>query len=120
MAFADEINNAIGAHGLWKTRLKHSITYTKSDFPVEQVSQDNLCEFGKWLYSCGPEEKKSAEWLAVRDLHAKFHRSAGQVLDLALQGKKKEAEEVLSGGEFAKVSGELNSALMKWKQSRAE
>jgi Chemoreceptor zinc-binding domain len=114
---SDQINNAIGAHGLWKTRLKYSIEHGKSDFATEQVRMDNLCEFGKWLYSCSAEQKKSPDWKNIKDLHGKFHAAAANVLELALKGKKKEAETELLNGNFSKVSNMLTSSLMQWKNS---
>lgn len=113
----DQINKAIGAHGLWKTRLKYSIEHSKSDFSAAEVRMDNLCEFGKWLYACSAEQKNSLDWKNIKNLHGKFHAAAASVLELALKGKKEEAEIEFLNGNFTKVSNELNSALIQWKQS---
>jgi len=47
MAIAEEITKAIGAHGMWKQRLRQAIDTGKSEFTVERVRPDNLCDFGK-------------------------------------------------------------------------
>jgi len=118
MALRDEIMKAVGAHGEWKMRLKAAITNGKSEFQVSTVQKDNECPFGKWLYSSLSEVKSSAEYESVRQLHAKFHTEAANVLDLALKGNKAEAEKSLeSGGTFAQASTELTNALMAWRNS---
>lgn len=54
----------------------------------------------------------------MQDLHAKFHVEASDVLDLALKGKKKEAEERMSAtGIFAKYSSALTAAMIRWKDA---
>jgi chemoreceptor zinc-binding protein len=121
MAAAEEINKAIGAHGMWKQRLREAIDTGKSDFTVERVRPDNLCDFGKWLYSLPTTDQTSAHWRTVRELHGKFHIEAAHVLGLAVGGLKQEAEKKLdNASQFTKISSELTGAMMKWKASLAE
>ncbi|MFZ4698832.1 MAG: hypothetical protein ACOYMG_02165 [Candidatus Methylumidiphilus sp.] len=47
MSYQDEIDKALTAHAAWKQHLNAAITNGSSEFPVSQVSADNLCEFGK-------------------------------------------------------------------------
>ena len=52
----------------------------------------------------------------VQSLHADFHGAVAHVLELAVAGKTKEAEEAMRKGEqFAEVSSHLVQALMEWK-----
>lgn len=118
MAIAEEITKAIGAHGMWKQRLRQAIDTGKSEFTVERARPDNLCDFGKWLYSLPPADQKSSHWKSVQDLHGKFHAEAAQVLGLAVRGNKQEAErEIAAESKFTKISSELTVAMMKWKES---
>ena len=118
MAIAEEITNAIGAHGMWKQRLRQAIDTGKSDITVERVRPDNLCDFGKWLYSLPPGNQQVSHWTTVRDLHGKFHAEAARVLGLAVRGHKQEAEqEFAAESQFAKISTQLTGAMMKWKES---
>lgn len=118
MANKDEITKAIGAHGLWKQRLRQAIDTGKSDFTVEKVRPDNNCDFGKWLHGLAAGDKTSAHWKTVQELHANFHQEASRVLDLALKGKKPDAEKgIAPDSPFAKVSTSLTGAMMKWKES---
>ena len=118
MANAAEITKAVGVHGLWKQRLRQAIDTGKSEFTVERVYPDNGCDFGKWLHGLPAADKTSEDWKKVQQLHAQFHVEASRVLDLALKGHKPEAENALIGDSpFAKVSGDLTVAMMKWKES---
>ena len=120
MAAVEEINKAIGAHGMWKQRLREAINTGTSDFTVERVRPDSLCDFGKWLYSLPAHDQASLHWKTVRELHGKFHLAAAHVLGLAVGGHKQHAERELdTGSNFTKISAELTSAMMKWKSSRS-
>lgn len=115
----EEIDKAIGAHGMWKTRLKQAIESGKSDISVETIRQDNQCNFGKWLYggSLSAADKSSVHYKTVRDLHAEFHRCAARVADLALTGMKGDADKMLAlDGDFTTVSARLTAAMMEWKK----
>jgi methyl-accepting chemotaxis protein len=114
----DEIGKAISAHGMWKTRLKSAVDAGQSEFKVDTVKQDNQCDFGKWLYGTGiPAATKVTEnYKRCKDLHAKFHLAAANVLFLAVTGKKAEAQKALAvGSDFAKISSELTRAMMEWQ-----
>ena len=117
MVDPETIQKAIGAHGMWKARLKTAIATGKSEFQVTNVKVDNLCEFGKWLYALPVQERTSPAGKAVQDLHAKFHQEAAKVLDLALRGQKADAEKAIElGSEFAKTSADLTRAMMNWQK----
>ncbi len=116
MDIKGEITKAIGAHGMWKQRLRKAIDTGTSEFTVVGVRPDNNCEFGKWLHSLPTDIKISDHWKKVQTLHASFHVEASQVLNLALSGKKTEAEMALNTGKFSQISGELTGAMMKWQK----
>lgn len=110
----DNIDKAIVAHNFWKARFKEAISGGKIDFSVDFVRSDRNCDFGKWLYSIGLYD--SEHWRNVVDLHSKFHQVAAKVLELILQGKSKEADEMLSvSGEFSQTSAKLTKAMLAWK-----
>ncbi len=111
-----EIQNAIGAHGKWKFNLKLAVNNGKSDFEVEKVKVDNLCDFGKWLHGdhIDAQTKQGKPYEVVTRLHREFHLCASEVLRLALDGHKNRASDLLEG-EFAERSAILVKALNKWK-----
>ena len=122
MPLKDEITVAVGAHGLWKSRLRQAIQTGKCEATVQGVRVDNQCKFGQWLY--GPSitgtEKALAGYRECRELHARFHSAAAHVLELALAGQKTQAEAAMQeGSEFAKISHDLTDAMLRWQKTAA-
>jgi methyl-accepting chemotaxis protein len=115
-----QIERALAAHGSWKSHLKEAVRTGRSTRNAAEAGTDNACEFGKWFYGLPPAERDTQNGRDVRALHAEFHRIAGAVLELALAGRREEAEHLLeAGGEFAQVTAKLTFALIGWK-SRLE
>jgi len=115
---SEEIKNTIGAHGIWKQRLRRAIESGNGDFTVDKIKVDHQCDFGKWLHSLSSDEKNSPHWHNIQQLHAKFHIEAARLFELATQGKQQEAlDAMLIGGDFARLSGQLTMAMVKWKST---
>ena len=113
-----EITKHIAGHSKWKQRLRQAIDTGQSEWEVAGVKPDNLCEFGKWVHAMPPDVKSTDHCKKVIELHARFHVAAAAVLDLALSGKKEEAEKAVAmGGEFSTASVQLTQAMMHWKRS---
>ena len=68
MSIKEEINKAIGAHGMWKFRLDQAVEKGTSEFTVDNVRKDNLCDFGRWLY--GPTVPAAMKKMPGRELPA--------------------------------------------------
>jgi len=118
MSTKDAITKGIGAHGMWKQRLIDAIKTGKSEWTPSVVCQDNQCDFGKWLYSCTASEKTSEHYENIKELHANFHKTAAEVLTLALAGKKNEAEAAIGNdSEYKSISASLTMEMIKWKSS---
>ena len=116
MALEDEITKAIGAHGMWKMRLRSAINAGKADADPAEVAKDNACAFGQWLHGATipPAMRASADYATVRKLHADFHKCASKVLACVASGHKDQADAIMTG-EYATISGDLTAAMMKWK-----
>jgi hypothetical protein len=116
MVHSEEIDQAIAAHGYWKAYLLNAIKTGQIDIPVEMVRSDNQCIFGRWLATC-PLEDISHHFIAVKERHEEFHKTAARVVELVLAGKKDDAEKMMSpDGEYARISTELTLAMMAWKK----
>jgi hypothetical protein len=116
MVTKDAIDSALTAHSAWKQRLVTAVATGTSDFKPPDVSIDNACQFGKWLYALPPHEMQSEHCQKVKALHADFHKSAGEILRLALTGRAEEAKKRLeSGGDYMATTGKLAIALQTWK-----
>src|SRR4030067_1327121 len=84
MAFEHEITKAIGAHGVWKMRLRTAIDSGKADANAADVAKDNACPFGQWLYGAVPQAARTgADHAAGRKLDADFHQCAPKVIERA-------------------------------------
>ncbi len=116
MSQSELISKAMWAHGQWKHRLRKAVDTGSSEFSVKTVCADDQCDFGKWLNGMPPERKGAADWKNIKTLHAQFHVEAGRVLELALGGRKAEAEKALGmGSGYSKASANLIAALDAWK-----
>lgn len=114
----DEIKKAVGAHAMWKARLKNVIDTGKTDVPIETIRKDNECVFGKWLYGAAipADAKTSDHYKKVKDLHAEFHKVAAHVVEKVISGKKTEAEALVgANGEFTNISTKLTPTMMEWQ-----
>lgn len=112
-----QINDAIGAHGAWKMRLRTAISTGQSDITARAAGCDDACKFGQWLYgsAISPATKTGMPYQVVKRLHADFHRAAGGVMERALAGDKATATALMEN-EFSARSEVLVKALTKWKR----
>lgn len=119
MAYKDEIDLAIEAHQLWKTRLAEAIHSHTVDVPVERIARDDCCEFGAWLYSDKINDliKASQRYKLVRHLHADFHKAAAEVAACVVNSDSQSANELMSeSGRFSVASKRLVAALLDWRK----
>jgi len=113
---SEQVRNAIGAHGAWKLKLKTAIATSRFASDPANVSRDDQCDFGRWLYSSSLDEatRTGKPYQVVRRLHAEFHSCAGKVLALAISGRAEEAS-TLFNSEYDEKSSTLVRALTKWR-----
>lgn len=118
--FTQQINDAIGAHGQWKLRLRTAISTGRSEVTPMVARCDDQCAFGKWIHGpkIDPAVKTGLPFQVVKRLHAEFHQSAGTVLSLALSGDAKGAQKMLDS-DYGDRSEKLVRALSKWKREVA-
>jgi hypothetical protein len=116
-----DIAQAIRAHAAWKRQLRCAIDTGCTDLVVEDIGREDVCEFGRWLNETPFLDGNQDEHLKViRHLHAQFHRVAAATLQLALRGRKAEAERAMgAGGAYSRVSLRLTTALNGWRGSIA-
>ena len=117
MSLKQEINSAIATHSMWKSRLHAAINTGVLDVSAETITKDDQCPFGRWLQTVEPSVRDSEEYKRVKELHAKFHVAAAKVVELALAGKKNEAEQLMGvNGEYAVITTKLVMELMAWEK----
>ncbi|WP_439121797.1 CZB domain-containing protein [Marivita sp.] len=109
-----QLNNAIGAHGAWKLRLRMAAQTPGGNDMSATAGDHRNCEFGRWLESLPADTKSMPEAQDTIALHAAFHQTAGRTAQLVHQGKKDAAITMLDT-ELADASNALKSAVSKWK-----
>ena len=81
---------------------------------VVNVRQDDRCRIGRWLHG-SPELRAHRGFRNVVTLHARFHREASRVLELALGARRDEARKLTDEGSvYRKISADLTRALESW------
>ncbi len=113
-----ELQQAIAAHAMWKSRLKGALAHGGTDQDVNVVRLDDQCAFGKWLHGCDAALKRTPFHDVVRRLHAEFHVRSAEVLSLATSGKKAEAEQLMGPkGAWTEASVALTAKMMEWQRT---
>jgi hypothetical protein len=114
-----EIIKAVSAHVMWSAKLKTAIHSGDSSYSLPEIEANDRCELGKWLKSqISPELKNSPHYTRALELHNQFHRVAGKIFGLAINGKSTEALKAIeANGDFAKASASLVSELRAWNKA---
>jgi len=92
------IGGALQAHNAWVQRFETALKEgSGAQLDPEQVSPDNRCILGKWLYDPNTRERFETipEFKALRDTHTAFHREASLVIVALRQGNNREAQLML-------------------------
>ncbi|MEZ5933165.1 MAG: CZB domain-containing protein [Alphaproteobacteria bacterium] len=115
-----QINAAIGAHGVWKLKLKTAIDLGRAEVTPDELRCDSHCAFGEWLHSDVLSEsiKAGKPYQVIRRIHAEFHECAADILSHAISGRKDDAKAMFDK-DYAERSGKLTQALYKWKREVA-
>jgi methyl-accepting chemotaxis protein len=115
----EQIQKAITAHGVFKVRLSMIVEAGTTEMTAATAAADSRCPVGQWLYGgLDPSVKASAHYQTVMDLHATFHRAAGDVMALSLARKQGEALAAMeTPSTFKQASDKLVAALTAWSDS---
>lgn len=113
-ALKAQVHATIQAHCLWKAQLSTALTLGTTPFRAADVSRDDRCRCGQWLQGMR-SERTSQRWERAREIHARFHAEAGNVLALVLAGKRSEARALASpGGPYLEASQLFIEELQSW------
>lgn len=90
-----EIKQEINQHLEWIERIASLLgTEEVTQEKIDELTQHDKCELGRWL---GAEESAAyrgfAEFPALIDSHAEFHRLAGELLSALEKGEETQAIE---------------------------
>lgn len=107
--------SAIEAHVRWKVRLEAYIAGTSEEtLDAEAISRDDQCMLGKWIYGEGGQEHgDNPRFDAMKEIHAKFHRCAGDVVRTVDAGDPVKAKDLLCKGDYASYSHRIKAELAR-------
>lgn len=113
-----DFNAAISAHIDWKMKLSKYLQNPDGTLDHNKVCLDNACALGKWIYGDGQSHQQSHSDLysALKESHASFHRTAGDIIKLINSGHREQAEAMLGpSGPYLSVSEKTVSLIRKLK-----
>lgn len=110
-----DIVSAIEAHVRWKIRLEAHINGTSTEnLDPDTVCKDDQCTLGRWIHGHGRARYGAAAlFLSLEQTHAKFHRSAADIIRQANAGDKAGALAMLNEGVYAKYSYAVKTELAR-------
>jgi hypothetical protein len=112
-----DLDDAIKMHAAWKTKLAEYLRSPNGSLRSEELEPDNRCELGKWIHSSVAVHGHHAEYHAMKDEHARFHRAAAGVVRKAHEGASVSEEIALgSNSAFGVASQKLVLAIMGIKR----
>ncbi len=83
--------SVVKAHIRWFHHLRKAVETGESDMAPAAVAIDTECEFGKWVHSELHGLCSAALFEQIHRIHADFHRTAAEILTLALNGRQADA-----------------------------
>jgi hypothetical protein len=87
---------------------------SKESLDPEVIGTDNKCALGQWLYGEAKQHAQLPEYAALIKQHAEFHKSASEVLRLALAGQAEMAKASLTNeGPFVTTSVRTITAIRR-------
>lgn len=112
-----ELEKAIAAHSLWKTKLRNTIKGGEAPSLLTARSA-TACEFGKWLATLPKSGEASVHVERALKAHAAFHEAAAAVLLHLQAGRTAEAEATMSvNGAYSVASAHLTQVMLAWREA---
>jgi hypothetical protein len=113
MGIKSDIEDAIKVHGAWKARFRDFLN-GKAGLDLSEVGQTNACKLGMWLGDGANRMLSPENHAKTCELHAQFHRVAGDIVHNIKQKDFMAARQSLApAGAFDKASHELCAFLRK-------
>jgi methyl-accepting chemotaxis protein len=115
-----DFDQAIASHAAWKRRLSHYLNKPDQTLQPGEISPDNKCDLGKWIFEMAVQYGKFPEYSRLREEHSRFHKAAADIVQRANAGEKV-TEEIALGAksEFSAATTAVVQAIMAMKLKRA-
>ena len=113
MGIKSDIENAIEVHGAWKAKFRDFLN-GKAGLDMSRVGHTDACKLGTWLVDGGRRMLSPEDHAKACELHAHFHRVAGDIVHNIKQKDFMAAREALTtAGAFDQASQALGAFLRK-------
>ena len=113
----EDLEQAIGAHEVWKQRLRDTLRSGRSEIPATTACRHDLCNFGQWLDktidAVPPQDR--APYEVVNDLHIRFHHNVASVIASIERGNMQAAHDIMDDS-CDYVMEELVGLLHDWRR----
>ena len=88
-----DMKAALDAHAAWIKRLDDQLNGVSDEvIDLATVSSDCKCVLGKWIHGDALQQfGESGAYTELRQVHADFHRKAGEVLYNVISGEREQA-----------------------------
>ena len=108
-----DIEDAIKVHGAWKAQFRDFLS-GKAGLDVSEVGHTDACKLGMWLGDGARRMLSPVDHAKACELHAQFHRVAGEIVHNIKQKDFMAARQALTAdGAFDQASHELGAFLRK-------
>jgi hypothetical protein len=109
-------DQAIAAHSAWKQKLADYLAKHDGSLKHAEITLDNKCLLGQWIYGEGSQYSNLAEYSALKAEHARFHKAASEVVRKADSGHAVSEETALGAkSDFLAASSAVVMAIMHIK-----
>jgi methyl-accepting chemotaxis protein len=116
-----DFDEAVGTHSRWKREVRRYLGRQDGSLRPAEVSLDNKCELGQWIYGEGAQYSSFPEYTKLKYEHARFHLAAGELVRKANSGDLIAAEaEPCSSSDFSTSSAAVVIAIMAMKNRVSE
>lgn len=113
MGMKSEIEEALHAHTLWRTRFKDFLN-GKAAFDIETISTTDQCDFGRWLDHEGHRMMPASLHDEICMVHKEFHLVAAGIIQKIKEKRFAEAKaDISQDGALNKASMHLRDLLLK-------
>lgn len=113
MGIKSDIEDAIKVHGAWKAKFRDFLS-GRAGLKLSEVGHTDACKLGMWLGDGGRRMLSPEDHAKACELHAQFHRVAGEIVHNIKQKDFRTARQALtSAGAFDQASHELGAFLHK-------
>ena len=113
MGIKNDIEDAIRAHGAWKTKFRDFLN-GKVGMDMSAVGHTEACKLGQWLGEEARRMLSPEDHAKACELHAHFHQVAGGIVHNIKQKDFSAARQALApDGTFDLASQELGAFLRK-------